>query len=95
MKIQTPDQRIREFEKKQFIVSGLCFFFLTGLAIVFNALHLQNVAEENTRFLSRMVKIGDFREASLILQQARLSSFTTIHYKSSESGRSFIIPPKA
>ncbi len=95
MKTQTPEQRIREFEKKQFIVSGLCFLFLTGLAIVFNALHLQNVAEENTRFLSRMVKIGDFREASLILQQARLSSFTTIHYKSSESGRSFIIPPKA
>ena len=95
MKIQTPEQRIKVFEKKQFILSGLCFLFLTGLAIVFNALHLQNVAEENTRFLSRMVKIGDFREASLILQQARLSSFTTIHYKSSESGRSFIIPPKA
>lgn len=51
--------------------------------------------EENTRFLSRMVKIGDFREASLILQEARLSSFTTIRYKSGQPGRSFVIPPKA
>lgn len=95
MKIQSPEQRIRAFEQKQFIVSGLCFLFLTGLAIVFNALHLQNVAEENTRFLSRMIKIGDFREASLILQQARLSNFTTIQYRSSEPDRSFVIPPKA
>lgn len=95
MKIQSPEQRIKAFEQKQVIVSGLCFLFLAGLAVVFNALHLQNVAEENTRFLSRMVKIGDFREASLILQQARLSSFTTIHYNSTEPGRSFVIPPKA
>ncbi|MBL7545797.1 MAG: HAMP domain-containing histidine kinase [Bdellovibrionaceae bacterium] len=95
MKIQSPGQRIKAFEQKQVIVSGLCFLFLAGLAVVFNALHLQNVAEENTRFLSRMVKIGDFREASLILQQARLSSFTMIHYRSTEPGRSFVIPPKA
>ncbi len=95
MKIQTSAQRIKVFEKKQYIVSGLCLLIVTGLAIVFNALHLQNVAEENTRFLSRMVKIGDFREASLILQQARLSSFTMIQYKSPESDRSFVIPLKA
>lgn len=95
MKIQTPHQRIKDFEKKQIIVSILCLLIFSGVAVVFNTLHLQTVAEENTRFLSRMVKIGDFREASLILQQARLSSFTTIQYKSSDSGRSFVIPPKA
>lgn len=95
MKIQTPEQRIKAFEQKQIVVSGLFLLFLAGLAIVFNTLHLQSVAEENTRFLSRMVRIGDFREASLILQQARLSSFTKIQYKSTEPGRSFVIPPKA
>lgn len=95
MKNLTPEQQIKSFEKKQIIVSIMCLMILSGSAVVFNALHLQSVADESTRFLSRMIKIGDFREASLILQQARLSSFTMIHYKSSEADRSFVIPPKA
>lgn len=95
MKNQTPEQRIKSFERKQYLVSALCLLIFCGVSVVFNTLHLQSVAEENTRFLSRMVKIGDFREASLILQEARLSSFTTIHYKSGQPGRSFVIPPKA
>lgn len=95
MKNQTPEQRIKNFERKQYLVSALCLLIFCGVSVVFNTLHLQSVAEENTRFLSRMVKIGDFREASLILQEARLSSFTTIHYKSGQPGRSFVIPPKA
>lgn len=95
MKNQTPEQRIKSFERKQYLVSALCLLIFCGVSVVFNTLHLQSAAEENTRFLSRMVKIGDFREASLILQEARLSSFTTIHYKSGQPGRSFIIPPKA
>lgn len=95
MKAQTPAQKIKSFERKQYIISALCLLIFCGVSVVFNTLHLQTVAEENTRFLSRMVKIGDFREASLILQEARLSSFTTIHYKSDQPGRSFVIPPKA
>ena len=95
MNNQTPEQRIKSFEHKQYLVSALCLLIFCGVSVVFNTLHLQSVAEENTRFLSRMVKIGDFREASLILQEARLSSFTTIHYKSGQPGRSFVIPPKA
>lgn len=95
MKSQTPEQRVKAFEKKQIIVSVLALLLLSGIAVVFNALHLQNVAEENTRFLSRMVKLGDFREASLVLQQARLSNFTKIQYISSEPDHSFTIPAKA
>lgn len=92
---QTPGQRIRGFERKQYVVSALCLFIFCGLSIIANSLHLQSVAEESTRFLSRMIKIGDFREASLILQEARLSNFKMIHYKSGQPGRSFILPPKA
>lgn len=95
MKIQTPQQRIRSFEKKQYIVSALSLIIFCGLSIIANTLHLQSVAEENTRFLSRMIKIGDFREASLILQEARLSNFKMINYRSGQPGRSFVLPPKA
>jgi signal transduction histidine kinase len=91
----TPQQRIRNFERKQYIVSALCLIIFCGLSIVANTLHLQSVAEENTRFLSRMINIGDFREASLILQEARLSNFRMINYRSDHPGRSFILPPKA
>lgn len=95
MRTQTLDQRIKGFERKQINISVLCLLFLSGVAVIFNAIHLQTVAEENTRFLSRMVKIGDLREASLILQQARLSSFEVIKYKSKIPDRSFVIPAKA
>jgi signal transduction histidine kinase len=95
LKNQSPDQRIKSFEKKQYIVSALTLLIFCGLAVVLNTLHLQSVAQDNTRFLSRMVKIGDFREASLILQEARLSNFTMIHYESELPERSFVLPPKA
>ena len=95
MKVQPPELRIKNFERKQYIVSALVLLIFCGFAVILNSLHLQSVAEENTRFLSRMVKIGDFREAALILQEARLSSFTMIHYESEQPGRSFVLPPKA
>lgn len=95
MKVETPGQRIKAFERKQYIVSALALLIICGFSVVLNALHLQSVADGNTRFLSRMVKIGDFREASLILHEARLSNFTTIRYDSDSPGRSFVMPPKA
>lgn len=95
MKTQMLEQRVRSFEAKQIIVSLMCLLIFVGLSIVLNTIHLQSVAEESTRFLSRMVRIGDIREASVILHQARLSSFTTIQYRSDEPDRSFVIPPKA
>ena len=95
MKNPTPQQKIRSFEKRQYIVSALGLVVFCGISIVANTLHLQSVAEENTRFLSRMISIGDFREASLILQEARLSNFKIINYRSDHPGRSFFLPPKA
>ncbi len=95
MKNNSPEQRIKNFERKQYIVSALILLIICGFTVILNAVHIQSVAEDNTRFLSRMVKIGDFREASLILQEARLSNFTMIHYQSAQPGRSFVLPIQA
>lgn len=92
---QTPAQRIKQFEKRQYIISVMGLLIFCGLSVVLNTLHVQAVAEETTRFLSRMVKLDDFREASLILQEARLANFKKIHYQSEQPGRSFVLPPKA
>lgn len=92
---QTPAQRIKQFEKRQHVISALGLLIFCGLSVVLNALHVQSVAEETTRFLSRMVKLDDFREASLILNEARLANFKKIHYQSEQTGRSFVLPPKA
>ncbi len=91
----SPQKRVKEFEKKQIVVSVLVLLIFTGLALIFNTLHIQSIAEDNTKFLSRLVKIGDFREAALILQEARLSKFVSIRYESSVLGRSFTLPPSA
>lgn len=95
MNQRNPENRIREFEKKQIVVSVLVLLIFTGLALIFNTLYIQSVAEDNTKFLSRLVKIGDFREASLILQEARLSKFVSIRYTSAVADRSFTLPPSA
>jgi len=95
MNHQAPAQRIKDFEKKQYLVSVLFLIIFCGTAVILNSLHLQSVAEENTRFLSRLIKIGDFRETVLVLQEARLSSFTSIQYQSKQAGRSFTLPPKS
>lgn len=95
MTTMTPESRIKDFEKRQIVVSVLVLLIFFGLALIFNTLYIQSVAEDNTKLLSRFVKVGDFRETSLILQEARLSKFISIRYKSTVPGRSFILPPSA
>lgn len=95
MNNQTLDHRLNSFERKQYLISTLCLLVFTVLSVFLNSFHLKSVAQENTKFLSRMIKIGDFREVTLILQEARLSSFTKIHYLSSQPEKSFILPPRA
>lgn len=93
MLVMSPKDRIRNFEKRQFVVSALVLLVFIGLALIFNTLYIQSVADDNTKLISRFVKIGDFREASLILQETRLSKFLSIKYKSPVEGRSFTLPP--
>lgn len=93
MLVMSPEDRIKNFEKRQFVVSALVLLIFIGLALIFNTLYIQSVAHDNTKLISRFVKIGDFREASLILQETRLSKFLSIKYKSPVEGRSFTLPP--
>jgi signal transduction histidine kinase len=95
LKTISSEQQIKIFEQKQYLISALVFFGLCSIAVVLNAVHLRSVARENTQFLSRMIKIGDFREASLILQAAHLANFKVINYQSLQVSRSFILPPEA
>ena len=93
MHLVTPAERIRSFEKKQILVSSFVLLIFFGLALISNTLYIQSVSDDTTKLISRFIKIGDFREVSLILQDTRLSKFNSIRYKSSVEGRSFVLPP--
>lgn len=86
------NDKIRAFERKQLVISFLGLLIILGLSIISNTLHMQSVADQNTRFVSRMVTLGDFREVSSTLEEARLSSFLAIHYRSTLEGKSFTLP---
>ena len=91
--VVSPESRIRQFESKQKILSILALLLLSGLAVLANTLHMQAVAEQSTKFISRMIQVGDFREVSLTLQEARLDNFKSIHFDSKIPGHSFTLPP--
>ncbi len=88
----SPDYKIRNFEQKQKILSILALIIFCGLSVIINNVHLSQVADDNTKLLSRLFTIGDQREIVHILQQAHLSNFDVIRYKSSNSEKSFVIP---
>ncbi len=88
----SPDLKIRNFEQKQKILSILALIIFCGLSVIINNVHLSQVADDNTKLLSRLFTIGDQREIVHILQQAHLSNFDVIRYKSSNSEKSFVIP---
>ena len=87
-------QKVNSFEKKQYLASFFAFLLFCIFSIFLNSMHLRSVAYDSTRFLSRMINIGDFREVPRILQEARLSNFTKIHYMSAQPDKSFVLPPK-
>ena len=91
--VMTPNERIKNFENKQKIIYSLILFAFLGIAIVANKLHIEVVAEQSTKFISRMIQTEDFRIASMTLQEARLDKFKSIRYISERQGRSFVLPP--
>lgn len=92
MNQSTPDLKIKNFEQKQKIISVLGLVIFCGLAVIINNVHLSRMADDNTKLLSRLFTIGDQREIIHILQQAHLSNFDVIRYKSSNAEKSFVIP---
>jgi signal transduction histidine kinase len=83
---------IKEFEKRQAIYSFLGLLILIGISIVMNTLHLQSVAEQSTRYVTRMMQMGMIRDATYVLQESLKGNFETIAFKSSATERSFILP---
>ncbi len=86
------NKTIKEFEKRQAIYSFLGLLILIGISIVMNNLHLQSVAEQSTRYVTRMMQMGMIRDATYVLQESLKGNFETIAFKSSATERSFILP---
>lgn len=89
---KTPDFKIKDFERKQKIISVLMLIIFCGLSVIINNIHLSQVADDNTKLLSRLFTIGDQRELVHILQQAHLANFDVIRYQSTNPEKSFVIP---
>ncbi|HEY8270581.1 MAG TPA: HAMP domain-containing sensor histidine kinase [Pseudobdellovibrionaceae bacterium] len=90
----SPQDRIRQFEKRQITFSGLALLILLGISLIATSLHMQSLAEQNTKFISRMIKTNDFREVGLTLHEARYDNFISIRYISKLPEHSFVLPPK-
>lgn len=95
MNFLTPAQKIKDFEHKRKVISGLLLLIFCGLAVIINNIHLSRVADDNTKLLSRLFTTGDQREVTHILYQAHLTNFNVIRYESTNPEKSFVIPPIA
>jgi len=89
---KSPDENIRRFEMKQIVVAGLGLLIAIGISIVVNTMHLNSVAEQATKFISRLVQVEDFREVGLTLEDTRLDGFSRIQFKSTRPGLNFTLP---
>lgn len=86
------EKTIKEFEKRQYLVSLLGLLILIGGSMIATDLHLQSVATQTTKYVSRLIQMDQLREAGLVLEEALNSNFTTIIFKSNHLGRNFTIP---
>ncbi|MBL7545123.1 MAG: HAMP domain-containing histidine kinase [Bdellovibrionaceae bacterium] len=88
-------ENIKQFERKQIIVSLLGLLIITGLSVISNRVFMQSAAEQTTNLITRMVQNGYFHEIELTLQSAKLDYFHTIRFNSKALNRSFTFPALA
>lgn len=88
-------ENIKQFERKQIIVSLLGLLIIIGLSIITNRLFMQSSAEQTTSLITRMVQNGYFHEIELTLQSANLEYFHSIRFNSKSLSRSFTFPALA
>lgn len=91
MEKQDLEKQLRHFERKQYFVSLVILITLCALSVLLNRMHLKSVAQENTQFLSKMIKLGHFKKANSILQETKTLHFKKIHYFSNRKNRSFVL----
>jgi len=89
------DQSIQRFVRRQVLSAVAALVVLCSLSIFVNYLYRANQAEQTAKFISHMAKVRELREVSYILQEARLSYFTTIHYEDPVAKLSFTLPEVA
>lgn len=94
-KLGSLQENLKEFEKKQIVISVLGLIIFIGLSVIFNRLFMQSAAEQTAKLITRMVQIDDFREIGLTLQEARLDYFNKIQFESKSLNRSVTFPPIA
>ncbi len=88
-------ENLKQFERKQLIVSLLGLLIILGLSVISNRVFMQSSAEQTSNLITRMVQNGYFHEIELTLQSAKLDYFHTIRFKSKALNRSFIFPALA
>lgn len=88
------NKSIKDFEKKQIVISVLVLIIFLGISLIANRLYMQSIAEQTSKLISRMIQINDFREVSITLQSAKLDYFHTIEFKAASQERSFTFPPQ-
>lgn len=88
-------ESLRQFERKQLIVSLLGLLIIIGLSVISNRVFMQSSAEQTTNLITRMVQNGYFHEIELTLQSAKLDYFHSIRFNSKALNRSFVFPALA
>lgn len=84
--------KIKEFETRRNITFVLALIILCTTSIVLNYLHKTQLAQEYADNAKRYLAIGDNRELTYLLNQAQISSFAKIEYKSPLKERNIIFP---
>lgn len=86
------ENKIKEFETKRNITFVLVLVILSATSVVLNNLHKTQLAQEYADSAKRYLAIGDSRELTYLLNQAQISSFDKIEYKSARKERNLVFP---
>lgn len=86
------ENKIKEFETKRNITFILVLVILSATSVVLNNLHKTQLAQEYADSAKRYLAIGDNRELTYLLNQAQISSFDKIEYKSPRKERNLVFP---
>lgn len=86
------ENKIKEFETKRNITFVLVLVILSATSVVLNNLHKTQLAQEYADSAKRYLAIGDNRELTYLLNQAQISSFDKIEYKSPRKERNLVFP---
>lgn len=86
------ETKVKEFETRRNITFVLVLVILCATSVVLNNLHKTQLAQEYTESAKRYLAIGDSRELTYLLNQAQISNFDKVEYKSQHKERNLVFP---